>query len=124
MNELSTISLLGSSTAIAIAYPKVVDRYAYKKLIDAVKALKAKTPDVVRADIEVQVSLADAIDEALATGEATSGHTGAYQVDKHEINGAEVDRWRKLRAIPDDARQAYSENVVRAMWPIFRSFLA
>ena len=47
----------------------------------------------------------DAIDDALASGEATSEHSG-YQVGTHEISTAEVDRWRKLRAIPDDAREA------------------
>jgi hypothetical protein len=51
--------------------------------------------------------LADAIDEALESGEATSSHNGAYQVGKQDISGAEVDRWRKLRAIPDDSRKEY-----------------
>ena len=36
-------------------------------------------------------------DEALASGEATADHNGAYQVGKHEIPGAEVDRFQKLR---------------------------
>jgi len=32
---------------------------------------------------------------------------GAYQVGKHEIPGGEVDRWRKLRAIPVRDRKVY-----------------
>ena len=40
----------------------------------------------------------ESLDEALASGEATKQHGGGYHVDTHEINGAEVDRWRKLRA--------------------------
>ena len=59
------------------------------------------------ADIEVQVSLADAMDESLATGEASSECVGTYQVGKYKIPGAEVDRWRKLRAIPEGDREAY-----------------
>ena len=63
---------------------------------------KAGSGEVVRADIEAQASLADGIDEALASGQATKTHKGEYQlacqVDT-QINGAEVDRWRKLRAM-------------------------
>ena len=106
MNELSTVTLLNSASAIACKYPSVLDRFAYKKLIDAVKALKAKTPEVSRADIEVQVSLADAMDEALASGEVVGVH-GGYQLGNQALHGAEVDRWRKLRAIPEDEREAY-----------------
>ena len=56
-----------------------------------------------------QVSLADAIDDALASGEARKehGNNGRFQVGTCEIATAEVDRWRKLRAIPTDARQAH-----------------
>jgi N6-adenosine-specific RNA methylase IME4 len=111
VNELSTVTFLESATAIAAAFPDVSQRYAYKRLLDAVKAMKAKTPEVVRADIEVQASLADAIDEALASGEGSATHSGAYQVGKHEISGAEVDRWRKLRAIPEEVRRDYYSDV-------------
>jgi N6-adenosine-specific RNA methylase IME4 len=107
MNELSTVTFLDSAKAIAVAFPDVSQRYAYKKLIDAVKAMKQKTTDVVRADIEVQVSLADAIDEALASGEAKAECDGKYQVGTFVLAKAEVDRWRKLRAIPDEARREY-----------------
>jgi len=111
LNELSNIKLLNSASAIACAYPLVADRFAYKKLLDAIKALKGRTPEVARADIEAQVSLADAMDEALDSGEATGNHSGAYQVGKHDIPGAEVDRWRKLRAIPNDEREAYYADI-------------
>jgi N6-adenosine-specific RNA methylase IME4 len=112
MNDLSTVKFLDSATAISVAFPDVSQRYAYKKLIDAVKAMKQKTPDVVRADIEVQVSLADAIDEALANGEAKCDtETRIYQVGREKLHGAEVDRWRKLRAIPDDARREYYTDI-------------
>lgn len=111
MNELSTFTLLQTAAAIAEVYPSPQQRLAYKKLIDAVKALKAKTPDVVRADIETQVALADAIDDAMERGEATKQHIGAYQVGTHEIPGAEVDRWRKLRAIPDEEREEYYSDI-------------
>jgi N6-adenosine-specific RNA methylase IME4 len=110
MNELTTLTFFPSSQAIAIAFPEVSQRYQYKKLIDVVKAMKGREPEVVRADIEVQASLADAIDEALASGEAT-GNRDSYQVDNHEINGAEVDRWRKLRAIPESVRNQYYADI-------------
>jgi len=116
MNDLSTIKFLDSATAISVAFPDVSQRYAYKKLIDAVKAMKQKTPDVVRADIEVQVSLADAIDEALANGDAKAERNGngyKYILGNlpSDIDSAEVDRWRKLRAIPDDARCEYYTDI-------------
>ncbi len=53
-----------------------------------------------------KVAMADAIDEALESGEAVGVH-GGYQLGNQPIHGAEVDRWRKLRAIPDDARQVW-----------------
>ena len=106
MNELTTLTFFPSSQAIAIAFPEVSQRYQYKKLIDVVKAMKGREPEVVRADIEVQASLADAIDEALASGEAT-GSSGGFQVGNLEIPVAEVDRWRKLRAIPESVRNQY-----------------
>lgn len=56
------------------------------------------------ADIETQISLADAIDDALGSGDASTNGTAnerRYQVGNAEVSGAEVDRWRKLRAIPE-----------------------
>jgi N6-adenosine-specific RNA methylase IME4 len=55
------------------------------------------------------VSLADAIDEALERGEAKSEGEGKYQVGTLSLPKAEVDRWRKLRAIPEDDRECYYE---------------
>lgn len=111
MNDLSTIQFFESSLAISAAFPEVTDRYKYKKLIDVVKAMKGRSPEVIRADIEVQASLADAIEDALASGEATASLRGTYQVGKSEIPGAEVDRWRKLRAIPENMRARYYEQI-------------
>ena len=111
MNELSTLTFFESSQAIAIAFPEVSQRYQYKKLIDVVKAMKGREPEVVRADIEVQASLADAIDEALASGEATKPFNGRFQVGTYEIAPAEVDRWRKLRAIPESVRNQYYADI-------------
>lgn len=107
MNELSTHVLLTSSTAIAIAYPTVHERLGYKKYLEVLKAAKERTPEIAKSEIELQVSLADAIDEALESGDVSRKHDSAYQLGTQEIHGAEVDRWRKLRAIPEDQRQAY-----------------
>ena len=113
MNDLSNIKLLNSASAIACAYPLVADRFAYKKLLDAIKAIKGRTPEIARADIETQISLADAIDEAIGNGDASKqhGNNSGYQVGTHEIPTAEVDRWRKLRAIPEDEREAYYSDI-------------
>ena len=117
MNELSTLTFFESSQAIAIAFPEVSQRYQYKKLIDVVKAMKGREPEVVRADIEVQASLADAIDEALASGEATAERNGNgtrylfCNLQNTEIDSAEVDRWRKLRAIPESVRNQYYADI-------------
>lgn len=110
MNALSSITLLDSATTIASVYPTVQERYQYKQAIDVLKSVKQKTPDIIRADIEVQVSLADAIDEALASGEAT-GCSDGFQVGNNHIAVAEVDRWRKLRAIPEAEREAYYADI-------------
>jgi N6-adenosine-specific RNA methylase IME4 len=111
MNELSTLTFFTSSQAIAAAYPDVSQRYMYKKLLDVVKAMKGREPDVIRADIEVQASLADAIDEAMASGEATKPHNSGVQLGPHQIAPAEVDRWRKLRAIPESVRAQYYADI-------------
>ena len=111
--ELATVQFLESATAIAAAYPKAEDRFRYKKLIDAVKAIQSRTPEIVRADIESQAALADAIDEALAAGEVTYSRDTGYQVGSNEIPGAEVDRWRKLRAIPEEDRRSYYEQAAK-----------
>lgn len=112
MNELSTLTFFTSSQAIAAAYPDVSQRYQYKKLIDVVKAMKGREPEVVRADIEVQASLADAIDEAMASGEARCDtELRIYQVGREQLHGAEVDRWRKLRAIPESVRNQYYTDI-------------
>jgi hypothetical protein len=53
--------------------------------------------------------LADAIDEALESGEVVTNSAKNYMVPNlgTSVPHSEVDRWRKLRAIPDDARQNY-----------------
>jgi N6-adenosine-specific RNA methylase IME4 len=109
VNDLSKITLLNSAAAIACAYPLVADRFAYKKLLDAIKAMKGRTPEIARADIETQISLADAIDEALVSGGIATDKAKDYMVPNlgTSIPHSEVDRWRKLRAIPEDEREAY-----------------
>lgn len=110
MNELSTITFFESSHAIAAAFPEVTQRYQYKKLLDVVKAMKGREPEVIRADIEVQASLADAIDDALVSGEAV-GTSDGFQLGNSRVAVAEVDRWRKLRAIPESVRTQYYADV-------------
>lgn len=116
MNELASVDLLGSASAIAQLYPGMQERFAYKKLLDALKAIKTKAPDLIRADIEAQVSLADAIDEAIDNGDARAERNGKgtpkyvlCNLHNESIDGAEVDRWRKLRAIPECDREKYYE---------------
>lgn len=53
----------------------------------------------------VRSALADASDEALASGEAASEGEGNYQVGASEISKAEVDSWRNLRATPEVERK-------------------
>ena len=52
----------------------------------------------------------DAIDEALASGEASSEGDGKYQVGTFDLAKAEVDRWRKLRAIPEARQKPLAEH--------------
>lgn len=57
-------------------------------------------PDIFSrvATTDRRLHAADAIDDALATGEAVRHHGCVFQLATHEIAPAEVDRWRKLRA--------------------------
>lgn len=79
----------------------------YKLLLDFAKTLGGKSPEKVRAHIESQVALASSVDNAIECGEVTSKLKGTYQVGKYEVAGAEVDRWRKLAAIPLTERMRY-----------------
>jgi hypothetical protein len=38
-------------------------------------------------------------------------YRSSYQVGSYEIPGAEVDRWRKLREIPDDAKEQRKQRI-------------
>lgn len=117
MSELTEAKFFDSATAIAIAYPSVSARYGYKKLIDMAKAWQSKTPEIVRADIESQAALADAIDEGLVSGEVKAERNGKgyrYQLGNLPsggIDSAEVDRWRKIREIPEVERMAYYSSI-------------
>lgn len=112
MNELSNVRFLESSTAIAKQYPTFESCYKYKLLLDVARTLGEKTPERNRADIETQVVLASNIDAAVAAGDVTAvGHS--YQLDNLEINGAEVDRWRRIRKIPKSQRQAYYNDTAK-----------
>jgi|694.fasta_scaffold109036_2 hypothetical protein len=74
-----------------------------RSITDAASQLNVSEP-------RQQVSLADAIDEALESGEAVQQRVENSQrvciaTCNTGVDVAEVDRWRKLRAIPEDARQ-------------------
>lgn len=107
MNELSTIKFLTSAVAIAEAFPTFDQQFKYKKLLDMAKAIGERTPERTRAHIEAQAALAASVDAAIEAGEVRAKEKGTYQVGKSEIPGAEVDRWRKLAAIPEQERESY-----------------
>lgn len=56
----------------------------------------------------LSVSLADAIDDALGSGEMSTDRAKDYLVPNlgTSIPHSEVDRWRKLRAIPEGERRS------------------
>lgn len=110
MNEISKIRFFDSALAIAEAFPRFEDRFKYKLMLDVAKVIGERTPERTRAHIEAQAALAASVDAAIERGEVSKKHGGGYQVDTHEINGAEVDRWRKLAAIPDEEREAYYDS--------------
>ena len=63
-----------------------------------------------------QAALAASVDVALALGEVTGSKKG-FQVGNSTIAVAEVDRWRKLAAIPEVEReQKPSETVAFFVW--------
>lgn len=110
MNELSTIKFLASAVAIAEAFPTFDQQFKYKQLLDMAKAIGERTPERTRAHIESQAALASSVDAAIERGEVTYDRSGGYQVGSSDIAGAEVDRWRKLAAIPDEERETYYES--------------
>ena len=110
MNQLSKIQFLGSAVAIAEAFPTFEQQFKYKQLLDMAKAIGERTPERTRAHIESQAALAASVDAAIESGEvATVGtkNERRYQVGNAVVHGAEVDRWRKLAAIPDAERERY-----------------
>lgn len=102
-----------TATQIAEALPAIEDRLRYKAQLEMLRAVKKRTPEIVRAEIETQVSLADAIDDSLESGRISSTSYGwvLSNLDNHTIPNAEVDRWRKLRDIPEADRIAYYQDV-------------
>jgi len=109
MNEISTLRFFDSAGAIAKAFPTFTQQYQYKQLLDMAKAIGERTPERTRAHIESQAALASSVDAAVERGEVTA-LKGSYQVDNSTINGAEVDRWRKLAAIPQAERESYYQS--------------
>lgn len=112
-NELSTIQFLDSATAIASQYPSFAEQFRYKMLLDMAKAIGERTPERTRAHIESQAALAGSVDAAMERGEVKTVGTKnerRYQIGNADVHGAEVDRWRKLAAIPQEEREAYYES--------------
>lgn len=106
MNELSTIKFLTSAVAIAEAFPTFGQQFKYKQLLDMAKAIGERTPERTRAHIESQAVLASSVDAAIERGEVIGSKAG-FQVGNSTVACAEVDRWRKLAAIPDEERELY-----------------
>jgi len=111
MNEISTSKFFDSAGAIAKAYPTFTQQYQYKQLLDMAKAIGERTPERTRAHIESQAALAASVDAAIDRGEVLSTREG-WQLSNldNKIPNAEVDRWRKLAAIPTKEREAYYES--------------
>lgn len=115
MNDLSTIRFFDSAVAIAEALPTFEQQYRYKQLLDMAKSIGERTPERTRSAIEAQAALAGSVDAAIACGEVTAERSGSgykYHLANCQvgIDSAEIDRWRKLAAIPDEARETYYES--------------
>lgn len=113
MNELSTLKFFDSASAIAKALPTFEQQFNYKRLLDMAKVIGERTPERTRAHIEAQAALAASVDEAIQRGEAKqirNGNGQVFQLGIHPIPVAEVDRWRKLAAIPDEDREQYYQS--------------
>jgi len=105
-NSLSTIQFFESAKSIAVAYPSFAQQFKYKLLLDMAKTIGERTPERTRSHIESQAALASSVDVAMELGELTGSKKG-FQVGNSTIAVAEVDRWRKLAAIPETEREAY-----------------
>ena len=63
-----------------------------------------------RADLHEKVIAGEiSAHAAIEAGEVTSTAKGTYQVGKSVVAGAEVDRWRKLAAIPQAERESLDD---------------
>jgi N6-adenosine-specific RNA methylase IME4 len=111
MNEISTIRFFDSAGAIAKAFPTFTQQFQYKQLLDMAKAIGERTPERTRAHIESQAALASSVDAAIERGEVKASSNG-WQLSNldNKIPNAEVDRWRKLAAIPQAEREAYYQS--------------
>jgi N6-adenosine-specific RNA methylase IME4 len=110
MNEISTVRFFDSAIAIAEAFPTFQQQFRYKQLLDMAKAIGERTAERTRAHIESQAALASSVDAAIECGEVETTGTKndrRYQLGNATIAGAEVDRWRKLAAIPQSERETY-----------------
>ena len=70
----------------------------------------AKTKELAIAEIEAQVAMAKTIPEAMKRGDM-SAVRNSYQLANLTINGAEVNRWRRVSKIPANKRRKfYADN--------------
>lgn len=109
MNDIATIQFFDSARTIAKALPTFEQQFNYKKLLDMAKTIGERTPERTRAHIEAQAALAVSVDSAIEAGQIKASSTG-FQVGNSSIAVAEVDRWRKLAAIPEEEREAYYDS--------------
>lgn len=113
---ITEIRFFQSCKEIANAYPTLDAQLKYKMLLDVAKRFGERSEECARAEIETQATLADSIDEALQSGDVRAERNGKearkYTVCNLQtsIDAAEVDRWRKLRSIPEESRQEFYQS--------------
>lgn len=102
-----------TSEEIRHALPEISDQYDYQRMVGAIRNA-VKTHELAVADLESQVAIAETLPEAMQRGQVTADGDGYYSLstvlseeDSVKVDGASINRWRKLAAIPREQRLKY-----------------
>ena len=87
--------------------PGIDQQYDYHRRLQAIRAW-SKDAKYAAADIEAQAALAETLPEAMERGDVRAEHDGSYLLSNVlSVNGASVNRWRAVAAVPSAERARY-----------------
>jgi len=102
------MALYQTSAQIRKQLPGIDMQYDYQQKLSALK-LYAKDKQFYVAQLEAEVAMAQTLPAAMKAGDVRAEHNGKYVLSNvpSSIDGAAVNRWRELAAIPAKQRATY-----------------